>query len=237
MDELKVYQRREEHASRGNAMEEKQVQKQNFLFPPTPVKPITRRSQKTYARRRLKKNLSHNGLLITDSQLDLEDSNGVSLFSAAPSSSEENKGLSNPIAALPTKGKIVLESDDTNYAYMDSEKTSKGFLEAELAVEHVAKNDNEVLTMCEEQLFQGSSVTSPTPQSSPSATNRSSFDRMSTCFSQVVQSHIDAEKPKEPIGDMLPSVELWLGPAAIPDSMSQCKSGKDSLEADLFYFI
>ncbi|ONI01057.1 hypothetical protein PRUPE_6G119100 [Prunus persica] len=246
MDELKVYQRREEHASRGNVMEEKQVQKQNFLFPPTPVKPITRRSQKTNARRRLKKNLSHNSLLITDSQLDLEDSNGVSLFSAAPSFSEEDKGLSNPIAALPTKekvhncsgitdtnlgyvdffdlNKIVLESDDTNYAYMDSEKTSKGFLEAELAVEHVAKNDNEVLTMCEEQLLQGSSVTSPTPQSSPSATNRSSFDMMSTCFSQVVQSHIDAEKPKEPIGDMLPRVELWLGPAAIPDSMSQCKS-------------
>ncbi|XP_021824383.1 protein ROS1-like isoform X1 [Prunus avium] len=245
MAELKVYQRREEHASRGNAMEEKQVQKHNFLFPPTPVKPITRRSQKTYGRRGLKKNLSRNSLLITDSQLDLEDSNEVSLFSSAPSFSEENKGLSNPIAALPTKekvhncsgitdtnlgfvdlfdlNKIVLESDDTNYAYMDSEKTSKGFLEAELAVEHVANNDNEVLTMCEEQLLQGSSVTSPTPQSSPSATERSSFDMMSTCFSQVVQSHIDAEKPKEPIGNMLPSVELWLGPA-IPDSMSQCKS-------------
>ena len=137
MAELKVYQG-SEHASRGNAMEEKQVQKQSFLFPPTPAKPITRRSQKIYVRSRLKNNLSHNSLLITDSQLELEGFNGVKMFSAAPSFSEENKGLSNPIAALPTKEKvhncsgitdtnlgsvdlfdlnmIVLEFDDT-YAY------------------------------------------------------------------------------------------------------------------------
>ncbi|CAB4305661.1 unnamed protein product [Prunus armeniaca] len=120
---------------------------------------------------------------------------------------------------------------------MDSVDASKDFLETELAVEHVARNDNGVLTIREEQqLLYGYSVTCPTPQSSPSAsaTNRGSFDMMSTCFSPVVQPHIDA--PREPIGDMLPSLKLPLSPA-IPDSMSQCKSGKDSLEADLFYFI
>ncbi|ONI19679.1 hypothetical protein PRUPE_3G291400 [Prunus persica] len=120
---------------------------------------------------------------------------------------------------------------------MDSVDTSKGFLETELAVKHVARNDNGVLTIREEQqLLYGNSVTCPTPQSSPSAsaTNRGSFDMMRTCFSPVVQSHIDA--PREPIGDMLPSLKLPLGPV-IPASMSQCKSSKDSLEADLFYFI
>ncbi|KAH0984891.1 hypothetical protein GBA52_012068 [Prunus armeniaca] len=107
---------------------------------------------------------------------------------------------------------------------MDSVDTSKDFLETELAVEHVARNDNGVLTIREEQqLLYGYSVTCPTPQSSPSAsaTNRGSFDMMSTCFSPVVQSHIDA--PREPIGDMLPSLKLPLSPA-IPDSMSQCTS-------------
>ncbi|XP_016651578.1 PREDICTED: uncharacterized protein LOC107881714 [Prunus mume] len=105
--------------------------------------------------------------------------------------------------------RIVLEFDDT-YAYRLRIQAS--IFEAELAVEHVAKNDNEVLTIREEQqLLYGNSVTCPTLQSSPSATNRRSFDMMSTCFSPVVQSQSS------------PSLKLPFGPA-IPDSMSQCKS-------------
>ncbi|BFG41139.1 hypothetical protein CerSpe_274130 [Prunus speciosa] len=189
-------------------------------IPNTPTNPIAESLQKFYVRRRLKNKLNIPAQPIAGNKLNtpaqepiagtsqnfyvrrrLKTSSGVSMFSGAPSFLVENKGSTNPIAALPTKvevhncsgirdtnlgsvdlfdlNKIVLEFDDTSnfvgYAYMDSgENTRKSVVEAELLV----------LTIREEQqLLYGNSVTSPIPQSSPSATNRSSFDMMSTCFS------------------------------------------------------
>ncbi|PQQ15817.1 DEMETER-like protein 2 isoform X1 [Prunus yedoensis var. nudiflora] len=167
-------------------------------IPNTPANPIAESLQKFYVRRRLKNKLNIPAQPIAGNKLNtpaqepiagtsqnfyvrrrLKTSSGVSMFSGAPSFLVENKGSSNPIAALPTKVEIVLEFDDTSnfvgYAYMDSgENTRKSVVEAELSV----------LTIREEQqLLYGNSVTSPIPQSSPSATNRSSFDMMSTCFS------------------------------------------------------
>ncbi|KAL6269669.1 hypothetical protein ACE6H2_026580 [Prunus campanulata] len=193
-------------------------------IPNTPANPIAESSQKFYVRRRLKNKLNTPAQEPIAGTLQnfyvrrrLKTSSGVSMFSGAPSFLVENKGSSNPIAALPTKvevhncsgirdtnlgsvdlfdlNKIVLEFDDTSnfvgYAYMDSgENTRKSVVEAELSV----------LTIREEQqLLYGNSVTSPTPQSSPSATNSSSFDMMSTCFStdSMSQCKSDDQQNKE----------------------------------------
>lgn len=254
MAELKVYQRREPD-SRDNAMEEEekeevvQNRKEGLWVPQTPAKPAMGRTQKSYFRRRYKSNSGqNNSVVISDSQVELERSNGVSVFSVAATSSEENTCLIDPIEECPREGdkvqnlggigstnlssvglfdlnKIVLECDEgcVSFSYGGSEDASQGCLEGLVAAEEVAANDDEILTVGEELVLQGIIVKPPISQSSTNATKGGLFEKINGCFIPVAQTRINEEK-------------LQQG-SAIPDCMSQCKSGKDSVEVDLSVYL
>ncbi|XP_048444775.1 DEMETER-like protein 2 isoform X3 [Pyrus x bretschneideri] len=242
MAELQVYQRREP-VSRDNAMEEEakeevvQNRKQGLWVPQTPAKPATGRTQKSYFRRRFKSNSGqNNSVVVSDSQVELERSDGVSVFSAAATSSEENTCLIDPIEECPREeekvqnlggigstnlgsvglfdlNKIVLECDEgcVSFSHGGSEDASQSCLEGLVAAEEVAANDGEILTVGEELVLQGIIVKPPISQSSTNATKRGLFEKINGCFIPVAQTRINEEK-------------LQQG-SAIPDGMSQCKSG------------
>ncbi|KAM1116081.1 hypothetical protein TB2_006538 [Malus domestica] len=239
MAELKVYQRREPD-SRDNAMEEEekeevvQNRKEGLWVPQTPAKPATGRTQKSYFRRRFKSNSGqNNSIVMSDSRVELERSDGVSVFSAAATFSEEKTCLIDPIEECPREeekvqnlggigstnlscvglfdlNKIVLECDEgcVSFSYGGSEK---GCLEGLVAAEEVAANDDEILTVGEELVLQGIIVEPPISQSSTNATKGALFENINCCFIPVAQTGINEEK-------------LQQG-SAIPDCMSQCKSG------------